>query len=309
MKIQAYIIIFLFFTLELSAQIKGTIQDSATKELIPYVNIWIENEDKGTTADENGNFTLPAETDTSKRLLFNSVGYAPVYISISELKDVVSLVANPIALNEITIANPTGKHKQVISPLKKLKRVEAYHSGSQARMLARYIPYKPEYATTPYINKIRFPVEKYKKSFTFNLRLYSVKEDGSPGEPIYDDNILVTIPPGKKEISIDISMLNIKIPEEGLYIVIERFLIKQNISGTVYKELLDKNNKLLPVEKREYLYDLFGPVFTCEQTATDKGGWNYYKGKWNAGYHLQIVAPPEKAHIHGLIAAEITLTD
>lgn len=291
------------------AQIKGSIKDSTTKEPIPYVNIWIEGEDVGTTADENGSFTLPMEIDTSKRLLFNSVGYAPVYVDISDFKGIVTLVPKPIELKGITITNPTGKYKQVISPLKKLKKAQASHSGSQARMLARFIPYKAEYAATPYINQIRFPVQKYDKPFTFNLRLYSVTEDGNPGEPIYDDNILITIPPDKKEISIDLSKLNIKMPEEGLYIVIERFLIKQNISGTVYKELLDKNNKLLPVEKREYLYDLFGPVFVCEQTETNKGGWNYYNGKWNAGYHVHIVAPPEKAHIHGLIAAEITLTD
>ncbi len=308
MKTVVYLTL-LLFTGSNIAQIKGTIQDSTTKEPIPYVNIWIEGLESGTTADENGNFLLP-EADTSKKLLFNTVGYAPIYINIGDLNGIVYLVPKPIELDEITIANhKTGKHKLVINPLKRLKKTETHHSGSHARMMARYIPYKSEYEATPYINQVRFPVHKYKKAFTFNLRLYSVNEDGVPGEPIYDDNILVTIPPDKKEISIDLSTLNIKLPEEGLYIVIEKFFIKQNISATAYKEVADKNGKLIPEEKREHLYDVFGPAIICEQTATEKGGWNYYNGKWNEGYHVKIVSPPDKAHIHGLFAAEITLTD
>lgn len=291
------------------AQVKGTIKDNTTKEPIPYVNIWIEGEDNGTTSDENGNFVLPVGADTTKRILLNSVGYAPAYVKISDIGESIPLAPKPIELKEVNIANKTGKHHIIVNPLKKLKRVKSYSHGSGARMLARYIPYKPEYEAIPYINKIRFPVEKYKKSFTFNLRLYSVSEDKSPGEPIYDENILITIPPNEKVITIDLSSLNIKMPDDGLYVVVERFLIKQNISGTVYKKVIDDNGKLIPEEKREYLYDLFGPAFICEQTTTDEGGWNYYKGKWNRGYHFQILSPPEKAHLRGIFAVEITLTD
>ncbi|MNJ98029.1 hypothetical protein D3C87_157890 [compost metagenome] len=299
-----------FISFSAFAQIKGTIKDNATKEPIPYVNIWIEGKDNGTTADENGNFILPSVTDISKRILLNSVGYAPVYVKISDVNGTILLTPKPIELNEINITNnKTGKHRIVINPLKKVKKVKSYGLGSGARMVARYIPYKSEYEAMPYINKVRFPVQKYNKSFTFNLRFYSVNEDKRPGEPLYDENILVTIPPDKKEISIDLSMLNIKMPQEGLYVVAERFLIKQNISATTYKKVVDDNGKLIPEEKREYLYDHFGPVFICEQTSTDEGGWNYYNGKWNQGYHFMIVSPPEKTHIHGLFAVEITLTD
>lgn len=298
-----------FISFSAFAQIKGTIKDNTTKEPIPYVNIWIEGEDNGTTADENGNFILPFVTDISKRILLNSVGYAPAYMKISDISETILLIPKPIELKEVNIANKTGKHHIVVNPLKKLKKVKSYNHGSGARMLARYIPYKPEYEAMPYINKIKFPVEKYKKSFTFNLRLYSVNEDKSPGEPIYDENILITIPPNEKVITIDLSSLNIKMPQEGLYVVVERFLIKQNISGTVYKKVIDDEGRLIPEEEREYLYDHFGPAFICEQTTTDEGGWNYYKGKWNRGYHFQIVSPPEKTHLRGIFAVEITLTD
>ena len=42
----------------LSAQIKGVVKDSLTGNPIPYVNIWVENKNIGTTSEENGSFSI-----------------------------------------------------------------------------------------------------------------------------------------------------------------------------------------------------------------------------------------------------------
>lgn len=308
MRNKLYLLFLALTSFSAFAQVKGTIKDNTTKEPIPYVNIWIEGEDNGTTSDENGNFVLPTGADTTKRILLNSVGYAPAYVKISDIGESILLAPKPIELKEVNIANKTGKHHIVVNRLKKVKKVNYAH-GTYVRMSARYIPYKPEYEAMPYINKIRFPVEKYKKSFTFNLRLYSVSEDKSPGEPIYDENIVITIPPNKKEIIADLSMLNIKMPQEGLYVVIERFLIKENIIGTVYKKFTDDKGNLIPPEKREYLYDLYGPAFIHEQTNTPQEKWYYKNGKWNSIKYPQTTNQSGKERVEGVFAVEITLTD
>ena len=56
----------LFFLLStaLSAQIKGVVKDSITGKPIPFANIWVENENIGTTSKEDGTF----EIKTAKEL-------------------------------------------------------------------------------------------------------------------------------------------------------------------------------------------------------------------------------------------------
>ena len=51
----------LFLTLLLSptlgfCQVSSVVISSDTKERIPYVNIWVENENNGTTSDKTGAF-------------------------------------------------------------------------------------------------------------------------------------------------------------------------------------------------------------------------------------------------------------
>jgi hypothetical protein len=43
---------------------------------IPYVNIWVENENIGTTSEENGSFSIHVE-DQNKVLIFSALGLKP----------------------------------------------------------------------------------------------------------------------------------------------------------------------------------------------------------------------------------------
>jgi CarboxypepD_reg-like domain len=60
----------LLISFSISAQIKGVVKDSISGKPIPYVNILVENENIGTTSEENGEFVIyPSEK--SKRLYFS----------------------------------------------------------------------------------------------------------------------------------------------------------------------------------------------------------------------------------------------
>ena len=59
MKINIFIVLFFLKTLSVSAQIKGIVVDE-NKLPIPYVNIWVEGENIGTTSQEDGTFILIA---------------------------------------------------------------------------------------------------------------------------------------------------------------------------------------------------------------------------------------------------------
>jgi hypothetical protein len=60
---KAILLLFLF-SISLSAQIKGVVKDSLTGNPIPYVNIWIENENIGTTSEEDGSFLIDLKNDS-----------------------------------------------------------------------------------------------------------------------------------------------------------------------------------------------------------------------------------------------------
>lgn len=272
------------------AQIKGTILDNTTKEPIPYVNISVKGEKNiALSADENGNFNLPDNISATADIFFSAVGFGDVSLKTSEIKETVFLTPQPIELNEVTIGNKKGEHSILVNPIKKAKNTWTGHAGGSSGilMMASYIPYKPEYEATPFLDKIQFKLETLKEN-TFNMRIYSANEDGSPGDYLYNKNILVNVKPKQKSAIVDFSKSLIRIPEEGLFVVMEIITIKQNRLG-------DTNDDKFPA----HLY-AYGPGFVCEMTDVPLG-WAYKEGKW--------LQNPKTERGYGRIVVEMTLTD
>lgn len=279
-----------FTSISSLAQIKGTIQDSTTKEPIPYVNISIQGEKTfALSADENGNFTLPENLKQESDIYMSAVGYANTSVKISAIKDIIFLQPQPIELNEVVIGTKKGEHSIVINPVKKVKNTWTGYAGGNSGilMMASYIPYKTEYEATPFLDKVHFRVLANKEN-TFNMRLYTANEDGSPGEYLYNKNILVTVTPKQKSAIVDFSKNKVRIPEEGLFVVMEIITIEQNRLGS-------SEDDKLPA----HLY-AYGPGFVCEIT-DEPHGWFYKEGKWQQNPKL------EKGY--GKIIVEMTLTD
>ena len=63
----------LLFGYSLFGQITAKIIDSETSQNIPYVNIWVENENIGTTSNEQGKFIL--NIDKPKQIILSAIGY------------------------------------------------------------------------------------------------------------------------------------------------------------------------------------------------------------------------------------------
>ncbi|MCW4468797.1 carboxypeptidase-like regulatory domain-containing protein [Flavobacterium sp. MFBS3-15] len=259
-----------------NAQIKGTIIDSETKQPIPLVNIWVVGDDTGTTANEQGNFELK-ETDDSKTLLFSAVGYGDVSIKIIDLKSTVIMSPKAIELNEVVIRQKKEKIFRTINALE--DEEETYFASSttvKPRMIARLIPNRSEYDGTPFIKDVTFITVSRSPDSKFNLRLYSVAEDGSPGELLYDKNLICTVKKNKRISTIDLSSYNLKMPEKGFFVAIEWLIIDSNRFDLVslkYGKALDRKDKHYNI-----YYD---PPFKCAYT--DKAGaqWLYEKGAWS----------------------------
>ena len=57
MKLKLLFILTLSYTFAIG-QISGIVKDSISNKVIPYVNIWVEGEEIGTSSDEAGQFFL-----------------------------------------------------------------------------------------------------------------------------------------------------------------------------------------------------------------------------------------------------------
>ncbi len=275
-----YTFAFILWTFTAFAQVKGTIIDSETKQPIPLVNIWIIDEDKGTTADENGNFTLP-EVDTSKTILFSAVGYGDVSIKIADLKGIVLMQEKAIELDEVVIQQKKRKIFRTVNPLE--DEEETYFASSSTttpRMMARLIPYRKDYAATPFIKDVTFITVSRSPDSKFNIRLYSVAEDGSPGELLYDKNLICTVKKDKRITTVSLSSYNIRMPEKGFFIAIEWLIIDSNR----YDLVSGKHGKAL--DRKDKLYNIYyDPPFKCAYTDRLSSHWMYEKGAWTNKYN------------------------
>lgn len=79
----------LLYAINEFSQVKALIINSETKEKVPFVNIWIENENIGTTSNENGEFQL--EISEPKTILFSAIGYESLRLHSDLIKTTVKL--------------------------------------------------------------------------------------------------------------------------------------------------------------------------------------------------------------------------
>ena len=134
-----FILFLVFLGLHLNAQTKGVVIDNLG-DPIPYVSIFVENENKTTTSEENGTFSIQVLAEA--KLIFSALGYekktvlakdaARVVLKsvIFDLEEVVSLVKNGNYIDINTEEGKTWMH------LKTMKLAEARfcHTGQFIRV-------------------------------------------------------------------------------------------------------------------------------------------------------------------------------
>lgn len=116
-----------------------------------------------------------------------------------------------------------------------------YASLNKPEIKARFFPFQPDYSKTPYFKKLKLRVNSDIRNAKFNIRLYSVGENGEPKNPLYEKKIIGTVKKGTKNIEIDLSALEITFPENGLFVSYEWLIIPDNEIRTTY--LSNDSNK------------------------------------------------------------------
>lgn len=254
--------LFFWVSFGISAQTKGVVVDENNNP-IPYVNIWVENENIGTTSDENGTFKINASED--KTLIFSSVGF--------EVKKAKIKQGEKIVLKEAIYK----LHEVVISKRKQEKELEIGHaerihhrqlSGDKPWIYGKLFDFDTIYKKTPFLKKIVFYSDSDIKGAKLKIRLFDFN-DTIPTNDLLSEDLIVTVKKGMRKNVIDISEYNLRFPEKGIVVGLEWMIIEENRHDFVYK---DQSKKTVTMEN-------YQPSLVVNYSK-EEDSFNYSQGKW-----------------------------
>ncbi len=274
-------ILFLLFPLSFSAQVKGVVVDENNKP-ISYVNIWAENENIGTTSEENGTFSI--NVMESKILIFSALGFEKKTVKASEAQKVV-LMVNAIKMEEVVIVN---KHETREIEIGKVKNetYQAFDNGP--RIDAKFFPYYIKYKKTKYIKQVTVFTDSEIENAAIKIHLYSVDANGFPGEEMLNKDFLVSVKKGVKKTFFNLSDLNLRFPKTGIFVGYEKLIIEKN---KVEKTITDFNTNQTKIQKTYYPFMLYNYV-------QREFIYTFFGGKWNKQTKDDVNNPSEKMMVY-----------
>lgn len=203
---------------------------------IPYVNILLEDGTNGTTSDEKGTFQIK-ENDPTKTLVFSSVGYERKKVICSKVARVV-MQQSVIKLQEVSVKKALATIENEVAKFDKNKVHFYYGLGTEQYFLAKFFTYNDTLQQTPFLKSITICTRSQKKNALVKIKLVSADKEGNPGADLVNENLIFKVKRGNKKSEFDMSKYKFKIPEEGLFVVIELLMVKEN-----EYVLFDKNKK------------------------------------------------------------------
>lgn len=248
----------------------GIVKDSVTQQPVPFVNIWIDGESIGTTSNEKGEYLFRKDV-IGKRIILSSIGYKKKTITIISQQQVIVLQPEAVQLREVTVKTKRkGKSKRnTIGEDYKISAVKRFFfCGESPYIAAKYFPWQDGYSKTPYLSGFEIVTSSPLDSARFNIRLYTVNENGVPDQQFYADNIMATAKKGITLTTVDLTGRTIEFPVNGLLVAFEFLIIDSNqytfvVPGTV--------------EKREIAYM---PALGTIPTKEEGKSWIYSSGVW-----------------------------
>jgi hypothetical protein len=292
------ILIILLFSQLSFGQITGTVKDSKTKAPISFVNIGVENQSLGVSANEKGEFVLP-NLKSEDFVIFSAVGYKMLKINAEKFPQTIFLEQQIIDLGEILVKPRRNKNSNLVGKATKKDSDAFFANRGLPQINATYIPYSESISETRFIKSIKLVTRSEIKKSVFNIRLYKPGENGEPSEFYYDQNIVGTCKKGLKVTEVNVESLNIKFPESGLIIGAEWLIIEQNKFVFEYAQRGEKGK----IKKTEY-----SPWFGGNMEKSNLA-WTYFK---NSKWHKQSEWPTNHKDFKGkfhTLAVELVLTD
>jgi len=263
MKINIVILILFLKTLSVSAQIKGIIVDE-NKLPIPYVNIWVEGENIGTTSQEDGTFIINCTEE--KILVFSAIGYENQKTALNKTNQIV-LKSKTLSLNEVVITTLKKSKELEIGGAKKIHHTQL--SGDKPWIYAKLFPFEAIYDETPFLKKIIFFSNSEKNNAKLKIRFFQL-EDSIPTNDLAEEDIIVTVKKGMRKNVIDISKYKLRLPKNGVLVGLEWLIIPENFYEFKYKD--GKTKKMIVTPN-------YAPSLVINYN-DEPNSFTYSSGKW-----------------------------
>jgi hypothetical protein len=219
------LILLFLFTISASAQIKGVVKDSVTKEPIAYVSVWVENKNIGASTELDGAFEINSLSDV--KLQFSILGYKNKVAKINE-NGVYYLVSEDLKIEEVVIIK-NKKNSKTFKLGHSNKSNVSHLQGKNPQILAKKFEYDTIYKTTPFLKEIEVFTKSSIEDAIFKLRILefdSIKQ--LPGKTLLSENIIVKVKKGQRKNVIDVSKYNIEFPTNGIVIGVENIIVDSN---------------------------------------------------------------------------------
>lgn len=256
-----------------TAQTKGVVVDESGKP-IPYVNIWVEDENIGTTSEENGEFSIAASAN--KNLIFSILGFEKKVLKASETSNVIMKAAS-FQLDEVVIARHFETKKIEIGTINN-SVLEAFDNGP--RIDVKFFPYEAAYKKTKFIKKVSILTDSRIDNATVKIHFYKADANGFPGEELLTKDYIVNIQKGVVRNGFDLTELNLKMPKSGLFIGFEKLLISKN---KFEKTIVNSNTQKTSIQVIYYPLVLYNYVDRDYLFTFSGGKWNRQANDKNQG--------------------------
>ena len=246
-------------------QIKGVVKDSVSGKPVSFVAISVENENIGTTSEENGEFEITV-SPKSKNLVFNALGFEKKTVRISNASEVrLKPIAFPI--DEIVISKRLEtRQKEIGRPENQIS--EAFDNGP--KIDTKFFPYSTSYKKTKFIKQVVMATDSKIDDATFKIHFYSVDANGEPGNELIEKDFMVSVGKGVKETRFNVTKFNLKMPQQGLFVGYEKLMLARN---KVEKTAIDPNTKTTQTQTSYAPLMLYNSVKSDFQITFSGGKW------------------------------------
>lgn len=280
-----YILPLLLFTLSASAQIKGVVKDSISGNPIPFVSVWSETQNIGTTSEEDGTFLINTN-EKSTAIIFSALGFEKKVVPVSEAKH-VRLQPIDYQLDEVIISKSKGS-KQIEIGKTSNTICQAFDNGP--RIDVKYFPYLASYSKTRYIKNVTIYTDSRIENATIRFHFYGVDANGFPGEELLTKDMIVSVRKGTITNLYDISNLNLMLPKNGIFVGFEKLIIEKN---KLEKTKTDPVTKQASVQTTYYPFVLYNRVERPFLFTNSGGKWSKKTGEDAGGSsdNIQIFEP------------------
>ena len=248
----SFIVSLFFISISLSAQINGIVKDSISGKPIPFVNIWVENENIGSTSEENGTFSINT-TEKSKNLIFSTLGFEK---KISKATNNIEVYLKPIAyqLEEVVILK-RRETKEIEIGRTNNETYQAFDNGP--KIDTKFFPYFPSYKKTKYLKQVKIYTDNRVENATAKIHFYAFDSNGFPGKELLNKDFIITVKKGTRINTFDVKEFNLQMPQNGIFVGFEKLLIENN---KIEKNLIDLNTNKTQLIKTYYPFVLYNFV-------------------------------------------------